>query len=104
MKIRKGDKIKILAGKDKGKEGKVLRVLAAQKKVVIEGLNLVKKHQRGKRQGEKGQVVEIPRAIDVSNVALICPACAKTARIGFRLGTGKEKNKKRICKKCNQEI
>lgn len=101
MKIIKGDNVKILSGKDRGKSGKVLRVITKDSKVLIEGLNLVKKHVKPRRQGEKGQRVSVPAPIYISNVALVCPKCSKPARVGYKV---KEKHKFRICKKCNSEI
>lgn len=101
MKIKKDDLVKMLAGKDSGKTGKVLRVISDTGKISIEGLNLIKKHKRPRKEGEKGQRVEIPRAISVSNVALVCPKCGKATRIGYK-NTGK--NKLRVCKKCKAEI
>ena len=101
MKIRKNDQVKILSGKDRGKIGKVLRVLPKNGKIMIEGLNLVKKHNKARRQGEKGQRVSVPAAMDASNVMLICPKCSKSSRIGFKLSKG---SKFRICKKCQSEI
>lgn len=101
MKIKKGDNIKMLSGKDRGKTGKVLRVMPVTKKALIEGLNLVKKHVRPRKQGEKGQRVSVPAAIDLSNLMLICPKCSKPTRVGYKPG---EKNKFRICKKCKSEI
>jgi len=101
MKIKKGDTIKMLVGKDAGKTGKVMRVLTGEKKVAIEGLNMIKKHTRPKREGEKGQRIEIPRAVDVSKVILICPKCGKATRIGYKMLND---NKFRVCKKCGAEI
>ena len=101
MKIKRGDTVLIISGKDQGKSGKVSEVFLKENKIIIEGLNIVEKHVRPKREGEKGQRVEVPRAIDVSNVKLICPKCKKTTRIGHRI---LEKSKVRICKKCLQEI
>lgn len=90
----------MLSGKDKGKTGKVLRVLPKDAKVLVEGLNLVKKHQRPKKQGQKGEMVSVPRFIDISAAMLICRHCKKPARMGIR-----HENKKiiRICKKCQEE-
>jgi large subunit ribosomal protein L24 len=101
MKIRKSDQVKILTGKDRGKIGKVLRVIPKNGKILVEGLNLVKKHNKARRQGEKGQRVSVPAAMDASNVMLVCPKCSKSSRIGFRLG---KDSKFRICKKCQSEI
>jgi len=101
MKIKRGDTVLIISGKDQGKSGKVSEVFLKENKIIIEGLNIVKKHVRPKREGEKGQRVEVPRAIDVSNVKLICPKCKKATRIGHRVIS---ENKVRVCKKCGQEI
>ena len=101
MKIRKGDTIVIIKGKDKGKKAKVLRGFPLVSKILVEGVNIKKKHQRPKREGEKGQVVEVPSPIPVSNVKIVCSKCNKASRIGFKK---LEKRKIRICKKCNEEI
>jgi len=101
MKIKKGDTVLIITGKDKNKKGKVIEVLPKINKLVVEGLNIVKKHLRPKRAGEKGQKVEIPKPIDVSNVKLICPKCGQPVRVGYRIT---EAGKFRVCKKCGSEI
>jgi len=100
MKIKKNDNVIMLGGKDKGKKGKVLLVFTEQDKVVVEGLNLVKKHLRAKKQGQKGQVISKERAVSVSSVALICKSCGKPTRIGYRIDGAM---KLRICKKCGSE-
>lgn len=100
-KIKKNDQIKISAGKNKGKSGKVLRVFPAENKIIVEGLNLIKKHVRPRREGEKGQRIEIPGKMNVSNAMLVCPKCGKTTRIGHK-SIGEKKV--RVCKKCNAEI
>lgn len=105
MKIKKDDTVLVIVGKDRGRKGKVLKVLPKKDKVFIEGLNIIKKHVKPKREGEKGQTVEVPRAIDVSNVKLVCPRCKKTTRVGYRVKEEKNRKKKyRVCKKCNTEI
>jgi large subunit ribosomal protein L24 len=101
MKIRKGDTVLIISGKDKGKKGKVLRVLVDEKRIVIEGANLIKKHQKPKKSGEKGQMVEMSAPMDSSNVKLICQKCSKVTRIGYKVV---DNNKYRICKKCGKQI
>ena len=101
VKIKKNDTVLIISGKDRGKKGKVIKSLPKENKIVVEGINLRKKHIRPRRQGEKGQIVEIAAPLDVSNVKLICPKCKKSTRVGYRVV---EKNKYRICKKCGQEI
>lgn len=106
MKIKTNDKVKVLKGKDRGKTGKVLQVFVSLNKAVVEGLNLTVKHQRPKRQGEKGQKIQFPAPIHISNVALICAKCGKETRVGYRFSKveGKKPIKYRICKKCNETI
>jgi len=100
MKIKKGDNVLVVSGKDRGKKGKVTHCLHAENKIIVEGANLVVRHTRPKRQGEKGQKVEIAAPLDVSNLRLICPKCGKPARVGFKVL--EDKTKKRVCKKCKQ--
>ena len=104
MRIKKGDNIIVMSGKDKSKQGKIIKVLPGQfndGKVVVENVNLKKKHQRPKTAGKKGEKIEIPRPIFISTVALICRNCGKPARTGNKiLADGK---KIRICKKCGLE-
>lgn len=100
-KIKKNDQVKLIAGKDRGKTGKVLHVFPEEKKIVVEGLNLVKKHVRPKKEGEKGQRIEIPNKLQISNAMLICPKCGKATRVGY---SKNESHKFRICKKCKAEI
>jgi len=101
MKIKKNDIVLVISGKYRGKKGKVLRILPDEGKILVEGINLAKKHQKAKKQGEKGQIVELPKPIDASNVKLFCPKCSKASRVGFSFLEGQ---KVRICKKCHQEI
>lgn len=101
MKIKKNDLIKMLAGKDSGKTGKVLRVFPEEKKVVVDGLNMLKKHNRPKREGEKGQRIEMPRKVDISNAMLVCSKCSKPTRVAYKIEGDK---KMRVCKKCKAEI
>jgi len=100
-KIKKGDEVIMLSGKDRGRRGKILKVLVKSGRVVVEGLNLVKKHRRPKKQGEKGEVVLLPRAVDISNVALRCPHCDRPVKIGYRLSGDK---KLRVCRKCQEPL
>ena len=100
--IKKGDNVKMLAGKDRGKTGKVLRMIKGEiNKVVVEGLNTIKRHQRARKQGQKGQIITKEREVDASNVQGICPKCGKPTRIGHQ--TMGDKNI-RICKKCGAEL
>jgi large subunit ribosomal protein L24 len=101
MKIRKNDTVLIISGKDRAKKGKVVRVFPKINKIVVEGINLRKKHVRPKRTGEKGQIISLPLPIDVSDVKIICPKCGRAARIGYKVEAGE---KVRVCKKCGGEI
>ena len=101
MKLKKGDNVLITAGKDKGRTGKITRAFPKDLKILVEGINLKKKHVRPKREGEKGQIVAIPAPLDISNIKVICPKCGKATRIGYRT---EGENKNRVCKKCKQII
>lgn len=101
MKIKKGDTVLVISGKDKGKKSKVLEAFPKEGKILVEGVNLRKRHLRPKKAGEKGQVVELPGPMDISNLKIICPKCGKAAKIGYRISGQK---KYRACKKCQQEI
>lgn len=101
MRIKKGDMVKMLSGKDRGKTGKVLRVVPEDGRLAVEGLNLIKKHLRPRKRGEKGQIATIPALVDASNVALVCTACGKPTRVGYAVTEGR---KHRVCKKCKAEM
>ena len=100
-KIKKGDKVILRKGKDAGKTGKVLRVIPADYRVVVEGLNVLKKNVRPKKQGEKGQIVSVPSPVRIDNVALVCSSCDKPSRVGVRM---KGDKKERYCKRCEAKI
>ena len=101
MKIKKGDKVKIIAGKDKGRDGVVERVYSKRNTLLIPKINQYKRHIKKSEKVPQGGVVDIPRPIDASKVMLICPKCTKTTRISYIV----EKNKKhRVCKKCKSKI
>ncbi len=102
IKFKKSDIVKVISGKDRGKKGKVLQVLPREYKIVVEGVNMMAKNVRAKRQGEKGQVVRYNSPINTSNVMLFCPKCNKPVRAGYMIT--KEKKKVRICKKCKQTL
>jgi large subunit ribosomal protein L24 len=101
MKITKNDKVKILVGKNKGKDGVVERVYPKDNTVLILGMNLFKKHVRKSEKMPQGGIVEVPRPLPVSNVGLICPSCKKVTRVGYKVEAG---TKKRSCKKCQAVI
>ncbi|MFZ8806323.1 MAG: 50S ribosomal protein L24 [Minisyncoccia bacterium] len=101
QKIKKGDTVLVVKGKDKGKKGKVIKVIPKEARIIVEGVNLVKKHLKPKRIGEKGKIVEIPAPLSWANVRLICPSCSKPTKVGFRFEGEK---KVRYCKKCNKSL
>ena len=101
MKIKKDDKVVVLAGKDKGKQGKVLVANPKGGKVVVEGVNVATKHQKPQGQNREGGIIKIETPIYVSKVQLVCPKCGKGTRVGYKLADGK---KVRVCKKCGAEI
>lgn len=100
--IKKGDKVQVVSGKDKGKSGKVVKVLSSKGRVVVEGVNIVKKHFRRRSESEPGGIKDIPLSIHVSNVALVCLGCGKGVKTSVQL-MGK-KGKVRVCKRCKQPI
>lgn len=101
MKIKKGDEVKVVKGKDKGKTGKVEKVFPKEKKVLVLSVNQYKRHRKARSQREPSEIVTITKPLPVENVALVCPKCHLPTRIGFSF-EGDEKI--RICKKCNQKI
>lgn len=101
MKIKKGDKVTIMAGKDRGKQGEVLRVLPETERVVVKGVNMMKRHVRAKRDGEKGERVEKEVPLHVSNAMLTCPHTGKPTRIGYKIEGGE---KVRISKRSGKAL
>ena len=102
MNIKKGDKVKVLAGKDKGKEGTILRSLPQKQRVVVEKVNIVKKALRPTQQNPQGGISSVEAPIHVSNVMLVCPSCKQPTRVSSRRD---ENGKKiRVCKKCGKDI
>ena len=101
MKILKGDTVKVLIGKDKGRTGEVIKSLPKKGKIVLKGLNIFKKHIKAS-QGNPGSIIEKERSLFVSKVALVCPSCKKTVRVGYQIDKSGEKY--RICKKCKSII
>ena len=101
MNIKKGDKVLVIAGKDKGKEATVLRALPSTQRVVVEGVAIVKKALRPTQQNPQGGISTVEAPIHVSNVQLVCPECKKATRVAIKREDGK---KVRICKKCNAQF
>lgn len=97
--LKKGDMVKVIAGKEKGKSGKILKIVSDKNKIVVEKLNFVKRHQKPDAQG-KGGIVEKEAPIHVSNVMLICNKCDTAVRVGNKLL--EEGKKVRVCRKCNE--
>lgn len=97
-KIKKGDEVVVLSGKDRGRRGKVLKVFRKEGKVLVEGINKVKKHVKPQGKNKPGGIVEIQMPLHISKVMVICPSCQKPTRVGFQIS--KENQKYRICKKC----
>ena len=101
MKIKTNDKVKILSGKDKGKIGKVVQVFPEEGKLVVEGMNLIKKHLKTQSKKEKGQVLELAAPFFSGKAQLVCPKCEKGDRVGYKIENDK---KIRVCRKCGQSI
>ncbi|OGY87746.1 MAG: 50S ribosomal protein L24 [Candidatus Kerfeldbacteria bacterium RIFOXYA2_FULL_38_24] len=104
IKIKTGDTVKILSGKDAKKTGKVSQVLAKEGRVVVDGVNKMIRHLKAQKKGEKGQRVDFFGPLSVANVALLCPKCNKPTRIGYYLAKGEDgtNKKSRQCKKCKE--
>lgn len=103
MHVKKGDRVKVLAGKDKGKEGVILRSLPQKQRVVVEKVNMIKKAMSPTQQNPQGGISSKEAPIHVSNVQLICPHCKKPTRVGRKREEGK-RGVVRVCKKCNKAI
>ena len=101
MKLKKGDRVKVIAGKDLGKDGVVMRVLPDKDRVIVEGVNIAKKHQRATRATMQGGIIDKDMPIHASNVALICGSCGAT-RLGYRVDDAGKKV--RICRKCQGDV
>ena len=101
IKIKKGDTVVMRRGRDRGKSGKVLRVSPAMARVLVEGVNLVKKHVRPKRRGEKGELVSVLRAVPLAAVALFCGKCNRGVRVGVK---AEGSARTRVCKRCGGAI
>lgn len=101
MKIKKGDKVKVIAGKDRGKKGKVLRALPREERVIVEGVNIVKRHRRGTSKRQSGQIIDKTLPVHVSNVMIIDPKKGVPTRVGIKRINGKYT---RIAKKSNTTL
>jgi large subunit ribosomal protein L24 len=98
--LRRDDTVQVVTGKDKGKSGKVLKIDATSGKVIVQGLNMARKAVRPKRQNDKGGIIDVEAALDMSNVMIVCKKCGPT-RIGVAMDRG---DKKRVCRKCGETL
>ncbi|MCE5253533.1 MAG: 50S ribosomal protein L24 [Actinomycetia bacterium] len=101
FRVKKGDTVEVVQGKEAGKRGKVLRVLAAEERVVVERVNFIKRHVRPSKKTPQGGVIEREASMHISNVKVVCPSCNQAVRVGVRM-EGQEKV--RFCKKCNVQV
>ena len=101
MNIRRDDKVVVLSGKDKGKQGKVLVADPKAGKVIVEGVNTASKHQKPRKQGEEGGIIKMPTPIYACKVMVVCPKCGRPTRVAHKLDSGKSV---RVCKKCGANL
>lgn len=99
--VKKNDLVAVISGDDKGREGKVLEVRPRERRVIVEGVNIQKKHMKPTRTNPQGGVVEQPGPLPVSKVMLVCPSCKRPVRVGYRRG---EKGRIRVCKRCGKDL
>jgi large subunit ribosomal protein L24 len=102
MKVKKGDKVYVLTGKDRDKSGIVSRVFPERGKVVVDGVNVVKKAVKGSQKNPQGGIIEKSAPINISNVQIICSSCNKSVKVGYKIL--KDGKKERVCRKCGKEI
>jgi large subunit ribosomal protein L24 len=105
FKLKKEDTVQIITGKDKGKRGRILKILRDKDRVVVEGINIVKKTKKRRNQQDRGGIVEVEAAIHSSNVMIVCKKCGPT-RIGYKFDSdqGSQRNKIRVCRKCGEVL
>ena len=101
-KIRRNDIVQVARGRDDGKKGKVLHIFQETRRAIVEGINLVKKHQRRTQQDQQAKITQIPSSIHLSNLMLVCKNCNKPTRVGFK--ALKDGTRARICKKCKEPV
>ncbi len=102
LKIRKGDKVEVLTGKNRGEQGRVLKTFPKEQRVIVEGVNIVKRHTRPSKENPQGGIITKEAKIHVSNVGLVCGSCNRVVRVAYRLD--EMGAKKRICRKCGAYI
>jgi large subunit ribosomal protein L24 len=102
MKLKKGDRVRVLQGKDRGKEGDIMRALPSEGKVIVDGVNVAKKHQRATRATMQGGIIDKDMPVPVSAVAIVCPGCNRPTRVGHRVD--ERGVRVRICRKCGADL
>ena len=102
MNVRKNDKVVVLSGKDKGKQGEVLRAMPAEGKVVVQGVSVATKHQKARKQGEESSIIKVETPIYACKVMVVCPKCSKPTRVAHKVGA--DGKKVRACKHCGAEL
>lgn len=102
LNIKKGDKVEVITGKYRGKQGKVLKSFPDDNRVIVEGVNLVKRHSRPTQDNPQGGIITKEAPIDLSNIALVCDSCGRRIRVGYRFDA--EGNKRRVCRKCGADL
>jgi len=101
MKLKKGDLVTVVRGKDAGKTEKIEKVFSKEAKVLVTGVNQYKRHVKGRMQGQKSEIITLTKPLRIANVQLVCPKCKKLTRVGYKM---LKDEKVRVCKKCNAEI
>ena len=99
--IKKDDEIQVISGKDRGRRGRVVRVLPREGRIMVEGVARAKKHSRPSKRRQQGGIIDIELFFDISNVAVVCRSCSQPTRVGYRITDGE---KTRVCKKCEAEL
>ena len=102
MNIKKNDKVIVLSGRDKGKQGEVLRAMPAEGKVVVQGVSVATKHQKARKQGEESSIIKVETPIYACKVMVVCPKCSKPTRVAHKVGA--DGKKVRVCKHCGAEL
>ena len=101
IKLKKGDNVKMLNGKDRGKSGEILAIFKDVKRATVKGIHMQKKHVKPTQANPSGGIIDINKKIDISNMAIICPSCGKHSRVGYKL---EKDSKTRICRKCQKSL
>ncbi len=102
MRLRKNDQVLVIAGKDRGKKGRVMKIYAAEHRVLVEKINYYKKALRKSKANPKGGIAQVEGKLDISNVKLVCPRCSKASRVGFTILA--DGTKQRSCRRCHEII